>query len=642
MKKRIITLIALIGILASVFAIPVYANENKGMADLASKKSFILNETENTYTVKLKVPGGDGNNKHDEVILMVDGSYSMDEEWPAMKEAIIEIGKTVLNGNGNTQLTLMAFGMGDNEVLTHVKDVNDLKSYLGELPGTLLYGRSSTNCEAGFTGVMEYIENHDETLNETHVIFISDGRINTDETPHNFYNWKQNTWLRYSVKNIIDWNLESECYHIANGGNPSHAFKTVFGENVDPEEVLKTATDEQKEAWADLAWETVYKEAGLDKNTEYPVSTVERAFVSYDKQNNTYNQDLFYYALIGRKYPNSYTRTPLAGDELAKLEKVKSLYMVDYDSYSAWMDTGIKSSKKEFVQSNGITGLVEALSNVLTDLSTTPYNDVVVTDYMSKWVNIDLDSIKIVDDTKEKVIYTITEGWQIEENRPTKEENPVKIELIEKENYAEGGLDVQGNINGDIYKLTWHVKDGALLRSENYHLEYVVKMDTKEQNFEYNKDYNLNGTTTINYKNENNEDVTENIKVPTGKANYPSTGTVTFKKGTASHIVYLYIDQNNNIEYANKIDFSSKDTKANLPYKEGKVLVVFIKQAKSGIIWTSNQVSDETLDKIVTAIKKYDKAYKGHDAVAYGNGVHELSYKNGNKNKIKTVSYNFE
>ena len=70
---------------------------------------------------------------------MVDGSYSMGEEWPQMKETIIEIGKTILNGNGNTQLTLMAFGMGDNEVLTHVKGVNELEKSLGELPGTLLF-----------------------------------------------------------------------------------------------------------------------------------------------------------------------------------------------------------------------------------------------------------------------------------------------------------------------------------------------------------------------------------------------------------------------------------------------------------------------------------------------------------------------
>lgn len=359
MKKRIVIFSILIGMIFSL--IPVYANESLKGIELASKKSYLLEKSNGKYRVELKVPGQDGENKHDEVILMVDGSYSMDEEWPQMKETIIEIGKTILNGNGNTQLTLMAFGMGDNEVLTHVKDVNELEKSLGELPGTLLYGRSSTNCEAGFTGVMEYILNHDSSLNETNVVFISDGRINTDETPHNFYNWKENSWLRYSVKNIITWNLENEIYHIINGGTPSKAFTTVFGKVENIEVLLEVATEEQKTNWADLAWKYVYEEANLNPNTEYPVSDVERAFVSYDKNNGTYLQDLFYYALIGRKYPNSWTRTPLAGNELAELDKVKALYMVDYDSYSSWMDTGITSSKCEFIKSNGISGLVDAL-----------------------------------------------------------------------------------------------------------------------------------------------------------------------------------------------------------------------------------------------------------------------------------------
>jgi len=641
--KKLITLFLVITLVTSSYIMPVLANQITQLESLASKTSYELDENTGKYKIELKVPGGDGTNNHDEVILMVDGSYSMDNEWPAMKEAIIEIGKTVLNGNGNTQLTLMAFGMGDNEVIGHVKNVTDLENYLGTLPGTLLYGRSSTNCEAGFTGVEEYIDNHDETLKDAYVVFISDGNINTDETLHNFYNWKQNTWLRYSVKNIIAWNFDAECGHIANGGNPSEAFKTVFKETTNIDEIYKNATDEQKEEWADLAWENVYKQANLDPETQYPVSTVERAFVSYDKNNGTYLQDLFYYALIGRKYPNSWTRTPLAGTKLANHEKVKNLYMVDYDSYSSWMDTGITSNKSEFIKSNGITGLVEALSNVITDLSVTPYNDVVVTDYMSKWVNIDLNSIKIINDTTDEIIYTVEEGWRISESlRPTNQESPVKIELITKDKYNYGGIEVIGNEHNEIYKLTWNVKDGALLRSENYHLEYNVTMDTKEQNFEYNKEYNLNGNTTIKYKDENNQQKEENIKVPTGHAKNPTEGFVKFDKGTASHIAYLYIDENNNIEYLNKIDFTNKDTKAKLPYKEGYTLVVFIKQAKSGMIWTSNKVSDETLDKIIKSIKTNDKAYKGHDSVVYGNGKHILSYTNGNKNKVKKVTYTFE
>ena len=639
MKKKIGIVMLILGLFSLVM--PVKANESLKMMELASKKSFLVDATTGKYRVELKVPGQDGTNEHDEVILMVDGSYSLDEEWPQMKNAIIEIGKSVLNGNGNTQLTLMAFGMGDNEVLTHVTNVDDLASKLGVLPGTLLYGRSSTNCEAGFTGVMEYINNHDETLNDAYVVYISDGNINTDETTHNFYNWRENSWLRWPPKIIIEENIYSEIVNIKNGGNPSEAFTKIYGNLENLEDAMASTMDE-KNAWADLVWDSVYEEAGLDKTKAYPVSDVERAFVKYDKTHGTYIQDLFYYALVGRSYPNRGTRTPAAGTKLAEMDKVKALYMIDYDGYTAWMDTGIKSEKSTFIKSNGISGLVTALDNVLVNLASTPYNDVVITDYMSKWVNLDLSSLKIVDDTKKQVIYTITDGWLIEEaKRPVKLNNPIIIDKVDPTDYVLGGKEVIGNTNGDIYRLKWYVKEGAMLRSENYHIEYNVYMDDKEQNFEYNKNYFTNGNTTISYKDENNNEQNEMIKVPTGILKNPSVGKMNFKKGSASHVAFLYVDSEGNIKYANKIDFDDNDTNVELPYKDGYTLVVFIKQSTSGMIWSSNQLEEETLNNVVAAIKKYDKAYKGHNAVAYGNGKHVLTYTKGNKKNTKTVTYEF-
>lgn len=641
MKKRIGIIMLLIGLFLSVM--PVKANVDLKTMELASKKAYLVDEGIGKYRIELKVPGQDGDNRHDEVILMVDGSYSLDNEWPQMKETILEIGKTVLNGNGNTQLTLMAFGMGDNEVLTHIKDVQDLERSLGELPGTLLYGRSSTNCEAGFTGVMEYINKHDESLNNAYVVYISDGRINTDETPHNFYDWRNNSWLKYSSSTIIGANLENEIYHVMNGGMPSEAFITVFGNPENLMDVLTESTEDERNEWADLAWKLVYDEAGLDKNTAYPVSVVERAFVSYDKNNGTYLQDLFYYALIGRKYPNMNKRTPEAGTKLAEMDQVNALYMVDYDSYSSWMDIGITSNKSSFIKANGIAGLVNALKDVLVDLSSTPYNDVVITDYMSKWVNLDLTSLKIVDDTKESVIYTITDGWLIPEGeRPVNNDNPIIVEKVSYEDYILGGNEVVGNANGDIYKIKWYVKEGAMLRSENYHLEYTVLMDTKEQNFEYNKNYYTNGNTSITYRDDLNNEKINGITVPTGILKKPVSGNVYFDKGTVSHMAFLYVDKQGKVEYSHKIDFDNKDIRASLPYKDGYTLVVFVKQSTSGMIWTSNQVDEKILEKIVTVIKKKNKAYKGHDAVAYGNGSHSLTYAKGNKKKMHTVVYNFE
>ena len=491
----------------------------------------ITEEQENSrWKVELTVPGGVATNEHDEVILMVDGSYSLDQEWPAMKKAIIEIGKACLNENGNTQLTLMAFGMGDNKVLTHIKHVKELETALGELPGTLLYGRSSTNCEAGFTGVAEYIDNHDSFLNDAYVIYISDGRINTDETPHVFYNWKENPWLSFDITTIAKAGLEYECIYIKNKGKKeSVPFKTVFGENSDPITVIQNVTDEQALEWADLVWDEVYEEAGLDKQTAYPISDVERAFVAYDKKYNTRIQDIFYYALVGRTYPDMWSRTPVAGNALAEKVKVKALYMVDYDAYSSWMDTGITSNKAEFIQANGIKNLVEALQGVITNLSKTTFNDVIITDYMSKWVKLDQNSIAIVDDTTDTVIYRMEQGWLIEEDkRPTLKEQPVKIELVPASEYAEGGDAVEGNTSGEIYKLTWYVKDGAMLRSENYHLEYIVTADNEEAGFEYKTEYPANGKTEVEYKDENGDTKKEDIKVP--NVNFKELVTVSGSK----------------------------------------------------------------------------------------------------------------
>lgn len=642
MKKKFNCLTSIVTAFSTIFTLcmPLNAWAETSQESIADKTAKLLNREENRYEVKVNVPGEDGEKKHDEVIMMVDGSYSLDNEWPHMKEAIIEIAKSVLNGNGNTQLTLMAFGMGDNIVTSHVKDVETISSLLGELPGTLLYGRSSTNCEAGYTGVEEYINEHDDTLNKAEVIFISDGNINTDETPHKFYNWKERTWNRYSLETVAKEGLGLECSRILNyGKNKSEAYIEVFGGETDPETVLSNLTTEQAFSWAEAVWADVYEFSSLDPTKEYPVSTVERAFVYYDKENNTYIQNVFYYGLLGRSYPNRATRTPAAANQLAANEKVEHLYNVDYDSVTAWMEKGVTAENSTFIKSDGVSGLIEALKDTITNLSKTPYNDVVITDYMSKWVNLDLDSVKIVNNVTGETIYSKAEGWLIDENRPTAQEVPVVVEKVAEADYVNGGSDVVGNTNGDIYKLTWYVKDGALLRSENYSLVYEVTVDVDEENFVYETDYPANGNTDMNYVDEKGETKTEKIKVPNVNAYVPTPDVVKFNKGDASHICYLRIDKDGNVEYLSKTDFKDSDVFAPIKEEEGYISAVFIKQAKSGMIWTSQKVSDEVLNDIIASVKANDKAYKGHDAVAFGSGQHELTYKNNKKSK--TVTYTF-
>ena len=490
--------------------------------ELGVKDDKRIDDQTNRYEVTIDVPGRDGDNRHDEVILMVDGSYSMDNEWPAMKEAINTIGATVLNGSGTTQLTLMAFGMGDNIVLEHVKDADALAAALGALPGNLLYGRSSTNCEAGFDGVANYIENHDETLKDAHVIFISDGNVNTDETLRAFdANWQ--TWTKFGALAVAQ---EAFAGTVMNGENLPKAFATVFGDRfagATREEIVSSAfggevTDEEFIAFAEQLWTDVYAYSGLTRGFAYPVSVAERAFVKYDKEMGTYIQDLFYYTTYKSAYVtygDRWTRTPIAADELAAMDEVASMYVVDYDSYTAWMDTGITSEKSTFVQSNGIAGLCEALAGALTNLAKTPFNDVVVTDYMSKWVNFIPGTEKVIDKNSDQVIWSAKDGWTEGVAKTTEMDPPVVWEVVDSNEYPdEFDKDTEINENGTIYKLTWYVKDGAMLRSDNYRLAYEVTVDTAEPGFKYDTDYPANGKTELTYKDENGEEQKNLIEVP--------------------------------------------------------------------------------------------------------------------------------
>ena len=222
MKKLFSLILAMSMVMSLVSVMASAAQEGNG----ATKTSEKIEGTR--YQVEVSVPGKDGDNRHDEVILMVDGSYSLDGEWPAMKEAINTIAETVLNGSGNTKLTLMAFGMGDNVVIQDADEASKVANVLGSLPGSLLYGRSSTNCEAGFTGVAKYIANHDDTLKDVHVIYISDGNINTDETPRAFdANWQ--TWTKFGALTVAQVAFEETlCYYIED--DDGNIIDTVYSE----------------------------------------------------------------------------------------------------------------------------------------------------------------------------------------------------------------------------------------------------------------------------------------------------------------------------------------------------------------------------------------------------------------------------
>ena len=585
---------------------------------------------ENRFEIAINVPGQDGYTIHDEVILMVDGSYSGDSEWPAMKAAINAIGETVLNGSGSTQLTLMAFGMGDNTVLVQVKDAKELAAALGELPGNLLRGVSSTNCEAGFTGVDEYINAHKDELKDAIVIYITDGGINTDETPRSFYYWRA---YAKNANNVVGYALDG-----ANVDDLQEAIDTVLGGGS-----VEAATIEQKYAMVDFLWAKVFAHSGMDINKVYPISEMERAFLQYDEDHDSMMSYSFLIAMKSGafdKYPNVWNRTYNAVFDLAANSKVESLYLVRYqnDGRATWMPEAAKASDSDnihYVKAESITSLLGDLTGTLGELSITPFNDVVVTDYMSKWVNLDPNTLKIVDNSTGAAIWTAVDGWLINENRPTAQEVPVIVELVDPADYAAGGEDVIGNTSGNIYKLTWYVKDGAMLRADTYSLVYEVDVDVAEEGFINDKNYPANGNTDLYYTDENGNEHKDEIKVPNVHGKKPVPPTVSFESGDASNISFMLIDANGNVEFLYKKDIGG-ETSFEIPVEEGKISAVFVKQGTSGMFWFAQEVDEETQQAVIDCLKANNPAYKGHNAIAFGAGDHDLEFK---KNKFVTYTF---
>lgn len=460
------------------------------------------------YGVSVNVPG-DSESGHDEVILMVDGSYSGDKEWPAMRDAINAIGNAVLNGSGSTQLTLMAFGMGDNIVLEHVIDPDALSKALGDLPSYLLRGVSSTNCEAGFTGVGEYIQNHNDELKDAIVIYITDGGINTDETPRKFYDWQS---YAKSVDNVIKY--------------------TLMGV---PNDLAEDATKEDKIAFVNDLWKKVFEHSGMDINGEYPISEMERAFLQYDEDNKVDSSYSFLIAMKSGafdKYPNVWSRTYDSVFGLSTIEDVKDLYLVRYqnDSRATWMPDAAAKSESDnihYVKSDSISSLTDALSDTIEALSKTPYNDVAVTDYMSKWINLIPETIKVVDKNGDVVAeFDAENSTKNEDGEFTSyvykwtseplcaEKAPIILDLIPEEEYAAGGPEVEGNVSGDIYRITWNIKDGPLYRYDSYSLKYDVTVDYDEPELKFDTNLPTNGNTDVEYTNEEKIRIKVKIEVP--------------------------------------------------------------------------------------------------------------------------------
>ncbi|MBQ9934192.1 MAG: S-layer homology domain-containing protein [Ruminiclostridium sp.] len=546
--KRILSLVMAFTMATSLLPMGAMATGSDGESQAPAATTSIGTKTatpdavNNKYQVEIAVPGIDGVKTHDEVIVMVDGSTSVDSEWPAMSDAVMQIGRDFLDGSGNTQLTLMAFGISPTVVKEHITSCEELEDLLDQYQGDLLYGRSGTNCSAAFDGIIEYITKHDDTLDESYVVYISDGRVNLNNTS---YVWQDCVANKLPASYAADAAVE-EILGIGDGAAPSDAYEEVFGDKAETLAEFATAffdavdtnddtakaaainamyaivneeTDSnitKAQLWASLVFEEVFAYVGLTETTEYPMHVVEKAFMDHKNAKNTNCQEAFYYTAVSLDDNYNHTENGKACAVTAgkaAAEVADKIFLVRYnpDNRSVWMDN-VNSENVTLVDAGSIGNVSEEIKESVAEYVITPFNNVVVTDYMSKWVNLDTNSLKIVDNSTDEVIWTV-DGW-VEGITPPTAKTPVVVEEVADTEYEAGGDDVIGNSNGTIYKLTWNVKDGAMLRSDNYSLVYDVTVDTKETGFEYGTNYPANGNTTLKYENENGDAQENSIEVP--------------------------------------------------------------------------------------------------------------------------------
>jgi len=557
MKKNrlLIFLMVILLICTPVFSALADAN--------AADKSVTANQgNSRKYRVTVTVPGEDKENRHDEILIMVDGSYSLDKEWPYARDGILEIGSMVLNGKNNVRLTLMAFGMGPNVVAEHIETMEQLEALLDTYQGNLLYGRSSTNIEGAFIGIQRYLATHDDSMKDAIVVFMTDGGVNQYAYPNK---WLTEVVAKYKNHSNLAVALFYELANVHAGeATLSPYTKSVFTEeeieammNAVPEEnltaiqkIMEEPYDEtitKGKKWLETVFQSAYAYNNMsDENGGYSICDMERAILDYQASINAYIENAFYYIAgsgnISGGETNNQKRAIDAANELATNEEyhLKNMYLVQYanDGRAEWMQfkTGTTQYKEmpanvEYVNAGAISNLVETIRKMLSDISLTPYNNVAIVDYMSKWVELLPETIRILDKDDQVVAEYDEEAsdpandafqykWLVDP--PLCDElPPVVVENVPESEYELGGEDVIGNASGGIKKITWNIKQGPLLRIDHYRMEYDILVDINEPGFEYATSYPTNGNTYVNYTDENNLFQSNQIPVPKVKILLP-------------------------------------------------------------------------------------------------------------------------
>lgn len=572
--KKIITYIALFVLM--LFPTGVFATEtNDVIANLDALKESIKNENKvGEFDIKIKVPGKENITSGANVLFVMDGSYSTDEEWLEMRSYIINTAKSLLSDTkSTTRVGLMSFGVAPHLNIPLTRDASLFESTLPLNGGgtLLLPGRSATNIEGGLRGAYEYLSTLGsiaKSKEHTYVIFLTDGEANFNETKFNWYeicleNSKYLNPTRNYLLDLMSYADNVKTIERANFVDEMIKYvKTEYAKRVESEiditdeyldtlsiiDISSELSNDKLNEILDHCVEMLYTNMGYDITNQagYSISELENMFsvVKYiDDANYVFNFNTYvFYNILS--YAKEYTlrNATRAIDQGILLSEYATIYTIGYNIHRAdalkimnpeyqggtWNKIYFPANTKEEHFSSGFyTASVNNLDNILNNISNeiiySGYKDAMIVDYTSKWVNpIDTNGDGIFD---EKDIVVTNDGVVVDNAIVT-------VEKLSKEDIKNStDPEIIGNTNGDIYKITCFIED--YLRSwDKYELSYKVKVDTQEKSFVSGTEYKANGLTTLTYDkvktyytdgdtgsifNEEiiEEDVVYNIEVPT-------------------------------------------------------------------------------------------------------------------------------
>jgi len=515
---------------------PALADSSDGyeLSDLGEKTADAL-VIPGQYEITVGVPGAVSTEKYSEIIVMVDASSSQGANLASLKTMLVDLAEEVLHNDGSVRLMLMGFGFGP-ALVGSFYNAETLEAYLVDVTQSdLRQGTSATNCEATLKFVSNYINNSDK-LDQTYVVFTSDGNANMDETPFSLSTWDEHPEWYYKnnpVSFIAEYAVSGQKYQYLSGGHSLEATTTLYPEDAvaielaisqygaDSETVSALidtmapkilASEATQIAYVDASFRAAFENAGYvySDAVGYTTSQLEKVFLDY-ADGAVYNTFLcsIHRMVNAGMHPDWYNlstwgaRAAAAANELADNAKVHELYMVDFKIDDDWMNpTGtnahrVTSDNITYMTADGFSAAIDRIETLGDEMFTTLYKDTTVVDPMSKWVTMDPSSIRIYED--DLLIYEYGKGWLYEDKQP-----------------AADPITLSTNAEGRTV-ITWRIKDGALLYTDRYFLKYVVNVDETVEGFEYGKEYPANDPTYVEYTDENGENQSVPVEVPNVK-----------------------------------------------------------------------------------------------------------------------------